>query len=183
LGTHATTDTNMFQVIKALNSLNMTSPIQLSNGTKIIFCSSFHDATYEKENRCPGIFTVDTSSAKQEKCDSCAIKARNERRREIRLNDNILESNSHANLCNLSKPQLVQRLKNVKEYCNKKMRKKVESITHDLKNEQFHIDIDMSGDMAEAFSSAVTQANTNGGKESIRTALQQLLKHESRQQG
>jgi len=43
LGAQPTTDTNMFQVIKALNSLNMTSPIQLSNGTKIIFCSSFHD--------------------------------------------------------------------------------------------------------------------------------------------
>lgn len=126
LGTQGTTDTHLFQVIKALNSLNMTSPILLSSSTKIIFCPSFQDAMYEKENRCPGIFTVETGSTKQEKCDYCAGKTRNECRREMRLNDSILDSNSHANLCNLSKPQLVQRLRNVKDCFYKKMRKKVD---------------------------------------------------------
>ena len=74
LGAQPTTDTNMFQVIKALNSLNMTSPIQLSNGTKIIFCSSFHDAMALRQELKATCGTSKRKESEGDKITECSKK-------------------------------------------------------------------------------------------------------------
>jgi len=101
----------------------------------------------------------------------------------MRSNNGVLKPNSHANLCHLSQPQLVLGYNNLKDKCTKKLRKQLETLTRNIQNDQLLVDIDTEGDMAEAFSLAVSEANTKGGNEKIVAALKQILNDESKRQG
>jgi hypothetical protein len=163
----------------ALLALKEHSPLQLSSGLLLCFCSG-HSGHSEKDDGCEAFFIRSRINSENDAllCGACERRETSKKKRETRrvsmiYGDNTTPS-SHCNLRWLTKEQLAERYNKLKKE-NLRVASNLKKLANEISDKVKHEDLCLTEESRYVFSAAISAAKSEQGRNTIKDSLMNLL--------